>query len=435
MNGYFNKTLLILIALVLALSACGVDIRSEPTRYYSNNGRPYSSSSTSPRSNTPVASGKYLTISVQRVTILKNVGDLNDVGEFQLGIIVINQSGSSAKMLLPGRGTYPIRTNQPLTLNREYGISVDRSFLEDELYIHFIGIDNDDPPPGADLIFSLFLDTVIPILEQAWEAPGGAPISVISTVLSMGAGSWYDWVKEQDIIAEKGIYLYAKDNWDVGTHKLITTDGNMEIVYTITLSDTPSKITAVKSPSTFQRTPVPTIAPLKPTPIPPTPTPKPTRQSKPICLEPEGVFRNLWLKYRDILGCSVRNQPLRGLFAEQPFQNGHMFWSQLARLYIITYGQNSGTWEYYRETEDPWQEGMPDVTCDPNVIRGFGGLWCSHPEMREKLGPPLDRERGFENTDYIQGFRNGLLFIDSDGRTKGLAYILLYDGTFTREPY
>ena len=431
MNEYLNKTLLmILLTLVLALSACSEDIHSEPTRYYSSNGRPYSSSSASPRSNAPVASGRYLTISVQRVTILKNVGDLNDIGEFQLGMVVINQSGTSAKLLIPGRGTYSIRTNQPLILNGEYGLSVDKAFLKNELYVHFIGIDNDDPRPGTDVAFSLFLDVIIPILKQAWEVPEGIPISVASTILESGVDYWYNWVKEQDIIAEKGIYLYAENNWGVGTNKLITTDGNMEIVYTITFSDTPPFRPASASPST----PVPTIALPQPTPIPPTATPKPVRPST-NCLEPQGIFRNLWLKYRDILGCSVRNQPLRGLFAEQPFQNGHMFWSQLARLYIITYGQNSGTWEYYRETEDPWQEGMPDVTCDPNVIRGFGGLWCSHPEMREKLGSPLDKERGFENMDYIQGFRNGLLFVDSDGRTKGLAYILLYDGTFTREPY
>ena len=418
------------VILVVMLSAC-----SEPTpeiiyRDVPSTSASSSSSASSPQLNTPTASGKYLTISIQKVTILKDVGDLNDVGEFQLGLLVVNQSGSSAKLLLPGQGTYQIRTNRPLELNSEYGISVDKAFLNNKIYVHFIGIDNDNPPPGADLTFRLFLDWGLPLLEGIVTASGGGGISLASMAISSGADYWYDWVKEQDIIAEDGVYLYEENNWSVGKHEHKTTDGNMEIVYTVMLSDSPLKIAGRElSPSS---TPLPT-------PIPPTATPLPTPTKKPTisvpCIEPQGVFRNLWLRYKDRLGCSVRVQPLSGLFAEQPFQNGHMFWSQQAKLYVITYGQNSGTWEFYRESEDPWKNGMPDVTCDPNVIRGFGGLWCSHPEMREKLGPPLDKERGFDNMDYIQGFQNGLLLIDSDGRNKGLAYILFYNGIFTREPY
>ena len=130
--------------------------------------------------------------------------------------------------------------------------------------------------------------------------------------------------------------------------------------------------------------------------------------------------------------------------AEQPFQGGHMFWSQLGQLYLVVIGDNSGSWLFFPEDESPWKDGMPPISCEVEVpaglyqpIRGFGGLWCATPYIREQIGWATDIERGFENgTDLVQGFEGGIVFRDSDGFNRGLAYILLWDDmSFMRDSY
>lgn len=173
----------------------------------------------------------------------------------------------------------------------------------------------------------------------------------------------------------------------------------------------------------------------------PTPTPVPIVSCS---NEPQGEFHNLWAKYKDRLGCPQRITPLGGFYAEQPFQHGHMFWSKLGKLYLITIGDNTGTWRLFSEDESPWKDGMPPKSCEVQVpaglfqpVRGFGGLWCAHADIREQLGWGLDDERGFEDgIDLIQGFEGGIIFRDSDGHTRGLAYVLFWDDmSFVRDSY
>lgn len=171
-----------------------------------------------------------------------------------------------------------------------------------------------------------------------------------------------------------------------------------------------------------------------------TPTPSPVLCSA----EAQGMFRNLWLKHKDRLGCPNRPDPVGGFYAEQPFQNGHMFWSKLGQLYLVTIGAEQGAWRLFPENDSTWKEGMPPKSCEVNVppgliqpIRGFGGLWCTYGDMRDRIGYGLADERGFEDgIDFIQGFDGGVIFRDSDGQSRGLAYILFKDDmTFIREAY
>jgi hypothetical protein len=176
----------------------------------------------------------------------------------------------------------------------------------------------------------------------------------------------------------------------------------------------------------------------------PTPTPTFTPVPRLCANEPQGLFRNLWLKHKERLGCPDQVEPIGGFYAEQPFQNGHMFWSQLGRLFLIVSGGDQSTWWLFPEDDSTWKEGMPPLSCQLEVppgvvqpVRGFGGLWCAHPEIRDKLGWGLADERGFEaGIDFIQGFEGGLIFRDSDGHTRGLAYVLFKDdSSYMREGY
>ncbi len=200
--------------------------------------------------------------------------------------------------------------------------------------------------------------------------------------------------------------------------------------------------------STFTPLPPPTFTPTgasTPTPEPP-PTFTPTFTPVPASCasEPQGLFRSLWLKHKDRLGCPEQVQPVSGFYAEQPFQNGHMFWSQLGRFFLIVIGSDQGAWRFFPEDDSTWKEGMPSLSCQVEVppglvqpVRGFGGLWCAHTEIRDKIGWGLSDERGFEDgIDLIQGFEGGMIFRDSDGQTRGVAYVLFKDDlSYVREGY
>jgi hypothetical protein len=196
---------------------------------------------------------------------------------------------------------------------------------------------------------------------------------------------------------------------------------------------------------TFTRTPKPTRPSTptrtpRPTPL-PTPTPEPAVAA--ACPNPaRGQFSGLWVKYENRLGCpfyaSPRTVPVAG---EQPFQNGHMFYLSDRPPQIIVVYDTFGDWQILNAD---WWEGEPEYSCQVSVPdglrqprRGFGDVWCNQLGGADaRIGWALDDEHGFDNFDLVQDFDDGIIFRDSDGHSKGLAYVLFEDNwAFVREPY
>ncbi|MEN6479901.1 MAG: serine/threonine-protein kinase [Anaerolineales bacterium] len=160
-----------------------------------------------------------------------------------------------------------------------------------------------------------------------------------------------------------------------------------------------------------------------------------------------GIFADLWYTYRDALGCPLEAEPIDGLWAEQPFEYGHMYWSEDADLFLVTIGADDSTggrWQMFPDDETAWQEGMPNKTCDleePSGLdlpeRGFGYIWCNNDALRANIGWGTDTERGFgDGVVLFQRFEHGYILRDSDGNTNGLAYVLSSKtGTYVRVPY
>lgn len=215
------------------------------------------------------------------------------------------------------------------------------------------------------------------------------------------------------------------------------------------LSDLTRERAAVEStPTEASVILIPTSLPTEtPTPTPTaTPTLTPTAQAMPVSLEgcdppAAGVLAKLWKIYQLELGCPLEERAVDGVYAEQPFEHGHMFWSERLDSYLALVGTSEGDW--YLFDDSPWQEGLPEESCvlEPPEglqvpIRGFGGIWCENPMLRGRLGWALDRERGIEdNIDLLHRFERGYIFRDSQGKADGLAYVLFEDGTFIRVEY
>jgi hypothetical protein len=99
----------------------------------------------------------------------------------------------------------------------------------------------------------------------------------------------------------------------------------------------------------------------------------------------------------------------------------------------------------YEVFGDVWSEGDPDHSCAAapppgrvQPVRGFGAAWCLLGGPSAQIGWGLSDEVGkwAGNGDpMVQDFEHGLIFRDSDGTTKGLAYVLLPGGGFVRVAY
>ncbi len=211
------------------------------------------------------------------------------------------------------------------------------------------------------------------------------------------------------------------------------------------VTDSPEPPTDTSEPPTF--TPVaPTDTTEPPTDTPtPTATATPTTTPTPCAFLPQGAFAALWQAHRDELGCPLFQDPKLIQDAEQPFDNGHMFWRQdNDRVYVVhEQGASSGTWKSFGSI---WSEGDPEYSCSasppPGKIqpkRGFGAAWCNLGGASAAIGWGLQEEAGFGpgyGDPLVQQFENGFIFRDSDGLTKGLAYVFMRNTmTFVREPY
>lgn len=113
-----------------------------------------------------------------------------------------------------------------------------------------------------------------------------------------------------------------------------------------------------------------------------------------------------WQDY--VLGCPITSgaTPINTAYA--PFEDGQMLWrGDTDTIYVLTY---DGRWTSY---PNAWREGDPEFSCgeaDPLItpLRGFGRVWCDHPDLRVALGAVTAAEIG-DSGSTVQEFVNGTI--------------------------
>ena len=94
--------------------------------------------------------------------------------------------------------------------------------------------------------------------------------------------------------------------------------------------------------------------------------------------------------------------PLYSAAAEQHFEHGIMLWVEEQDRIIVLYNDDQFS-SKYTIFQDDWNEEQPEF--DPTLqspeglyqpIRGFGLVWRSHTEVRDRLGWAKDVEVGFD---------------------------------------
>jgi hypothetical protein len=116
-------------------------------------------------------------------------------------------------------------------------------------------------------------------------------------------------------------------------------------------------------------------------------------------------------------GCP-RSAPLASQGVYQAFQNGHMVWiGSMDVIYVLYSDQMQPRWLYMRDDfdegmaeDDPaYAESPYERTWQPR--RGFGLLWRTHQEIRDRIGWAIDEwEQPF--SVVVQQSADGTLFID-----------------------
>ncbi|MBK8051203.1 MAG: hypothetical protein IPK16_31325 [Anaerolineales bacterium] len=132
---------------------------------------------------------------------------------------------------------------------------------------------------------------------------------------------------------------------------------------------------------------------------------------------PGGIFGLMWArepKVQTDLGWATQENAIAAAGAVQRFENGVMVWRGDANaIYIFS---NDGTWQ---RVDDTFKEGDPekDFSLESpqgkrQPERGFGKIWRSQPEVREKLGWAIEKESA-KNLS-IQPFERGIM-MDAGG--------------------
>jgi hypothetical protein len=286
------------------------------------------------------------------------------------------------------------------------------------------------------------------IVEQPWmtEVPGSHTIqvraytpdnqmgqsdSVIVEVLSETAGP----AETEPVEVEQG---------DPAT----TVASDSDEVTSLADADTPT-------PSPFPATLTPTALPngedSTPTPTPtttPTPTVTPSPQKfDPTGYEPDGRFKDIWTELG--AGDSRLGYPSGPLiternYARQPFERGLMVWWDNPEdpnyIWVIdSPAKNLETGRTSNLYADTWDSDQPEVYCEAaeedGPVRGFGKVWCDHPELIERIGYPTEMERGSGgNPPYaqVQFFQGGaMLYIPHTAEL----FVLFAQGDWQRFRY
>jgi hypothetical protein len=169
----------------------------------------------------------------------------------------------------------------------------------------------------------------------------------------------------------------------------------------------------------------PTLTPIPTTPLPPIETPT-------TCsFNPSDTFYRVWQAERSRLGCALNE--VKVFTAEQPFENGFMFWREDRERFVYVLCKKKGTWQSYVGT---FQEGDPETGgCSPppglqEPRRGFGQIWRDElGGLNSEIGWATSQEQGFPDDRWVDCEQGMMLWSGQWGDSWGI-FVFYGDGTW-----
>ena len=181
-------------------------------------------------------------------------------------------------------------------------------------------------------------------------------------------------------------------------------------------------------------------------PPPPTFTPAPF---PPTGIEVHVTLRSTWSKpgVKEYLGNPITPPSADRNYARQYFERGYFYWWDRpdgpGLIWVVEIPDPSLNYGYrWRGPyEDTWKSGDDPISCEAarhtpyGPKRGFGRLWCTHPEVAQIVGQARAPEDGTGDSEYktvIQLFQGGLMFYSP---LDGEIYVLFNSGMWQRYVY
>jgi hypothetical protein len=140
---------------------------------------------------------------------------------------------------------------------------------------------------------------------------------------------------------------------------------------------------------------------------------------------PVNGFGKIWNEHESVrtrIGCPTENEYAVLAAAHERFEAGYMFWRQdTKKIYVFFGNPNTDTVGTWLEYDDTWVDGepMPAPQGTPGVrgsstpppgkyapVRGFGKLWYSNEELRNRIGWALETEQAVQGAfqTYQRGY-------------------------------
>lgn len=184
---------------------------------------------------TPSNAPSLISIRVEEVRFLSQVGDEDGEGELHLSTIVVRRHDRSAKLSYPTEANYrPVRVGEPELLS-DYSITINEIQPDEFLYAYFLALDEDDTDlptsVGTDLILDSSVEALAIALDRGIQLPDS---NIAGFFASWFVGNYAEWWRQADVIGVYRIDLAPRNDWLRNqTFEEISDDGNMWIRFSV----------------------------------------------------------------------------------------------------------------------------------------------------------------------------------------------------------
>ena len=188
----------------------------------------------------------HINFSVDQITLLTDVQDLNEYGELRLFVIVSDENGRSAGMFCPSGAAFPVKRGTVINKPCAAGLFFEEDTLGDVLHILILAVDEDQTSLGGELAYEGIINGLSEGLvslaftkdvASVSSGPVGFGINMLVNFLS---GQIKDWIEEADIYGSEKINLLRSKEWGVGQQVTFKTKNDgLEVKYSVTRSSKP----------------------------------------------------------------------------------------------------------------------------------------------------------------------------------------------------
>jgi|SaaInlStandDraft_4_1057021.scaffolds.fasta_scaffold160702_1 hypothetical protein len=95
----------------------------------------------------------YINFSIDQITLMTNVKDLNEYGELRLFVIVSDENGRSAGMFCPSGDAVSVKKGTVINDPCAAGLFFKEDAIGDVLHILILAVDEDDTSLGGELAY------------------------------------------------------------------------------------------------------------------------------------------------------------------------------------------------------------------------------------------------------------------------------------------